>query len=228
MIYSYHTLILLIISNVCFGQKNFIINDGSQNYIAEVTIENCNYENCEGAGIIKLIDKTTNNHFQTFNSEELNIYYDNIQIDTIKVMLPYNEQSLLIFNDFNFDGAEDLAIANGNNGSYGATTYNVYIYNVTKKQFDWSEELTNLTTENLGMFKIDSERKRLISYSKSGCCWHLTSEYEIALPSILVLVYELEEDASLDKYVKVTTRKWVSNKWVSKTRKYKMNRYYKE
>lgn len=141
----------------------------------------------------------------------------------------YNEQSPLIFDDFNFDGSEDLAIRNGNNSGYGGPSYDIYVYHSTKKQFVPSDELTSLAYDNLGMFQTDHERKRIITFAKSGCCWHITTEYAVIPKKGLQKVYEMEEDATGGgEFVKVITRNLINNKWVSKTKKYKLDEYYKD
>ncbi|MEI7489696.1 MAG: hypothetical protein WCJ72_20220 [Chryseobacterium sp.] len=135
----------------------------------------------------------------------------------------------MIFDDFNFDGTEDMAIRNGNESSYGGPSYEVYVFNSTKKQFVISEELTSLAYENLGMFQTDSERKRLITYSKSGCCWHLTTEYTVVPKKGLLKVYELEEDATGgDERVKVTKREFEDDKWTANIKDYPISEYYKD
>ena len=155
---------------------------------------------------------------------------DSSQKPSVNIIELYNEQSPLIFEDFNFDGNEDLAIRNGNNSSYGGPSYDVYVFNITKNKFVFSNELTNLVIENLGMFQTDSKRKRLITFAKSGCCWHITTEYKIIPKKGLHKVYELEEDATSasGEFVTVTTRKWIDNKLVKNVKKYKIKDYYKE
>lgn len=220
--------VLLLISNFCIAQNKFEIKNGSEKYSAEISIENCNATNCEGKATVKLIDKKTNQVFQTFTSDDLYFFLNENQKPSVNVIQLYDEQSPLIFDDFNFDGAQDLAIGNGHHGSYGGPTYDVYVYNSTKKKFVLSTELTNLVSDNLGMFDTDQKRKRLTTYSKSGCCWHMTTEYGVVPNKGLRKVYEFEESANIDEYVHVTTRSLVNNKWQSKTKKYKISEYYKQ
>lgn len=220
--------ILILISGFCVAQNKFEIKNGSEKYSAEISVDSCSNENCEGKATIKLMDKKTNRFFQTLSSDNLYFFLDEKQNPTVNVIQLYNEQSPLIFNDFNFDGTEDLAIRNGNESAYGGPSYDVYVYNSTKKQLVFSEQLTNLAVDNLGMFETDHKRKRLITYSKSGCCWHITAEYEVVPNKGLRKVYEFEEDAMNGEVVTVTTRNLVNNKWQSKTKKYKISEYYKQ
>jgi hypothetical protein len=220
-------LAFVMLTIFCFGQKKFEIKNGSKNYIASITVENCDETHCYGKGVIKLIDKKTNVIFQTLVSEDLYFFLDSTQKTTVNVIQLYNEQSPLIFNDFNFDGTEDIAIRNGNSSSYSGPSYDVYVYNSTRRKFVLSEELTNLVTDNLGMFETDSNKKRLTTYAKSGCCWHITTEYQVIPNKGLRKVYEFEEDATGGEFVIVTTRKLTRNKWISKSKKYKIADYYK-
>ncbi|MNK53503.1 hypothetical protein D3C87_724620 [compost metagenome] len=220
--------LLILISGICAAQNKFEVMNGSKRYSAAISVDNCNAGNCEGKAVIKLVDKNSNRFFQTLTSDDLYFFLDEKQKPTVNVIQLYGEQSPLIFDDFNFDGTEDLAVRNGNNSGYGGPSYDVYVYNSTKKQFVLSSQLTNLVSENLGMFVTDHKRKRLITYSKSGCCWHMTTEYEVVPNKGLRKVYELEEDAMNSEFVTVTTRNFINNKWQTKTKNYKLSEYYKE
>ena len=188
-------IILVFLNELSLGQNEFIINDGSDIYDAKISVDKCSEDNCEGKGTIKLFDKKTDKLFQTFVSDDLYFFSDNNGNPTVNIIQLYNEQSPLIFEDFNFDGSEDLAIRNGNNSGYGGPSYDVYVYHRNKKKFVVSDELTQLAYENLGMFQTDHERKRIITFQKSGCCWHITTEYSVVPKKGLVKVFELEEDA---------------------------------
>ena len=221
--------LLIALSQFVSAQNNYIIKNGSKRFDAHITVQSCEGDNCGGKGIVKLIDKKTNQLFQTFESDDLSLFLDKNQKPTVNVIQLYNEQSPLIFDDFNFDGSEDLAIRNGNQSGYGGPSYDIYVYHSTKKQFVPSDELTSLAYENLGMFQTDSKRKRLITYAKSGCCWHITTEYAVIPKKGLQKVYEFEEDATGGgEFVKVITRNLINNKWVRKKKKYKIDDYYKD
>jgi hypothetical protein len=221
-------IILVFLNELSLGQNEFIINDGSDIYDAKISVDKCSEDNCEGKGTIKLFDKKTEKLFQTFISDDLYFFFDNSGNPTVNIIQLYNEQSPLIFEDFNFDGSEDLAIRNGNNSGYGGPSYDVYVYHQNKKKFVPSEELTQLAYENLGMFQTDRERKRIITFQKSGCCWHIMTEYTVVPKKGLVKVYELEEDAQGGEFVIVTTRELVNDKWIIKEETFKLDDYYKQ
>jgi hypothetical protein len=222
-------LLLLFSSIFCFAENRFSIANGSKNYTAEIIVEKCEDKACEGKGTVKLYDKKTNELFQIFPSDDLRFDINENSGPSVNIVQLYGEQSPLIFDDFNFDGIEDLAIRNGSKGSYGAPSFDVYLYDIKKRQFVLNKELTALATDNLGMFSTDKKRKRLITFFKSGCCWHLTTEYTFEPRRGLLKVYELEEDATIidGETVKVTTRELIGKKWKIKVNKYKKKDYYK-
>ncbi|MFT3796578.1 XAC2610-related protein [Flavobacterium sp.] len=222
-------IIILFFTNIIFAQHKFSIENGSKIYSAEILIDTCDQQNCQGLGVIKLIDKVSKRLVQEFTSEDLYFFLDERNKPTVNIIQLYDEQSPLIFDDFNFDGTEDLAIRDGNHSGYGGPSYSVYVYNITKKEFVYSLELSELAdAPNLGMFEVDHERKRIKTFSKSGCCFHTTLEYEVVPRKGLVNVYELEEDAQGGEHVIVTEKKLIKGKWQVKKKKHKLDDYYKQ
>lgn len=91
--------------------------------------------------------------------------------------IPYGEQSVLIFDDFNFDGKKDLALKTGNYSCYSGPSYNIYL--ATGSGFVYSDEFSELAHNNCGMFGVDTDRKLIYTMSKSGCCYHENSRYRM-------------------------------------------------
>jgi hypothetical protein len=60
-------------------------------------------------------------------------------------------------------------------GPYGGPTFTVFLATASG-DFVRSEALSRLTEETLGLFQVDMKRKRLVTLSKSGCCFHVTEE----------------------------------------------------
>ena len=92
-----------------------------------------------------------------------------------------------------------------------------------------SNELTALAYENLGMFQTDAKRKRIITFAKSGCCFHVTSEYAVIPNKGLKLVHEVTEDATgTGEQVEVTTKSYNlhTKKWRTTLKKYPLDQYY--
>ncbi|MDR9779032.1 hypothetical protein RJJ65_41520, partial [Rhizobium hidalgonense] len=88
--------------------------------------------------------------------------------------------------------------------------------------------LTALAYDNLGMFQTDLKRKRIITFAKSGCCFHVTSEYAVIPNKGLKLVHEVTEDAMGGEQVKVTTKSYNlhTKKWRTTLKKYPLDQYY--
>jgi hypothetical protein len=138
-------------------------------------------------------------------------------------------KSGVIFDDYNFDGAEDLALRNGNEGAYGGPSYDVLLFSKTKNNFAKSRELSALASENLGLFTVDGKKMTIETFNKSGCCFHVTTRYQV-INNRPKKVYVFTEDATDvgSEKVKLTTETLVGGKW-KKTIKYaKTKDYYKE
>lgn len=205
----------------------FEIQDGSKHYDAVIDIA-CAKDECGAKAEVKLLKKGSKAVFQVFHSDELTMYLDEKFKPSVNVIQLYGEQSPLIFDDFNFDGTEDLAIRNGNYGYYGGPVYDIYVFNQSKNKFVLSQELSVLTQENLGMFELDKKRKRIITFNKSGCCYHIRSEYQVVPRKGLLLVREFIEDATSPQgdQVEVTDRNLINGKWKEKTKYYPTAKYY--
>jgi len=91
--------------------------------------------------------------------------------------LPYGEQSILIFEDFNFDGHEDIALRTGFFSCYGGPSYAIYL--AKGKGFVYNESFSELGQNYCGMFQVDVDKKQLHTMTKSGCCWHEFATYEV-------------------------------------------------
>lgn len=213
------SILFLTISLQSFAQSNFELKNISKNYNVNISVEKCEDDICSGIGNIKLYSKFNKKFFQELKSDDLFFSLDKNKNPSNHVEL-YDEQTPLIFDDFNFDSTEDIAVRNGNNSGYGGASYDVYVFNITSKKFVLSKELTELASTNLGMFQIDKKKKRIITFTKSGCCWHLTTEYEVIPKKGLVKVYEREEDATKnDNFIHITERFLVKGKWKIITKK---------
>ncbi|MFN1215476.1 XAC2610-related protein [Chryseobacterium kwangjuense] len=210
---------LLLLGPLCFGQYRFKMDGESKKYNAEIIMEECETGACRNKADIIVFNKK-GEKIQTFTSENLVIYFKDglksAKTDIIQLTSGMTQDSPVFFGDFNFDGTEDIAIRNGNGGNYGSGSYDVYVFNSTRKQFVPSAELTDLASSYQGMFEVDAKRKRLITYARSGAALHYTSEYQIIPNKGIDLVYEEISDFSDDEKTKVTVREKIKNKWVVK------------
>ncbi len=108
---------------------------------------------------------------------------------------------------------EDVAICNGTNGSYGGPSYDIYLSSRAAKKFVYNKTFTDLAS-HLGMFVVDEKKKTLLTFDKSGCCWHITERYSV-VNNRPVKIFEEVEDATIpdDSKVKITTKTLVKGKW---------------
>lgn len=207
----------------------FEIKKASKLYDVVIDVS-CEGNKCDGQAQIDVYKKGQTKKFQHFSSADLTTYLVENFKPSVNVVQLYGEQSPLIFDDFNFDGQQDIAIRNGNEGAYGGPSYDIYVFNRTRNKFVFSDELSKLTHENLGMFKLDTDKKRILTFNKSGCCYHIRSEYVVVPQKGLRLVKEFIEDATVaagDK-VKVTERTLDKGRWVEHTKYYPIKQYYKD
>ncbi|TAE31691.1 MAG: hypothetical protein EAZ92_02400 [Candidatus Kapaibacterium sp.] len=204
----------------------------SAHYRAEGKVASGNERRCFGAGVITLYARGSTTALQEIRSPNLTFTKIFQDTDSPSVMPDTStyEGTPLYFSDFNFDGNEDIAVRNGNQGGYGSPSYDIYLFQTAHKRFVLSKILTKIATENLGMFEIDVKEKRLITRNKSGCCWHLERKYEIVQGSNVRKVFEEEHDAVsfTDGFVKITTRNLVNGKWKVSVKKYRSKEYYQD
>lgn len=206
----------------CSAQNVFELSDVSKTYHVIVNAERCNGKICEGKAMIDLYDKSTMKKYQTLSSENFYLELNENRkpsVDSLK--------NSIIFDDFNFDGFEDVAVRDRSSG-HGNLLFDVYLNNNSETKFALHQELTDLVTANSGMFTIDSERKLIVSHLKNGCCWNLTSEYQYIPERGLLKVLEFEEDTRNSKEVKTIKREFIDYKWFAKTTIYPRKLYFKE
>jgi len=91
--------------------------------------------------------------------------------------LPYGSQSVLMYEDYNFDGIKDFALMNGNGSCYGGPSFDIYL--AKGGGFKYSDAFSALSNEYCGMFQVDEKTKTIYTMTKSGCCWHQFSEFKV-------------------------------------------------
>jgi hypothetical protein len=131
----------------------------------------------------------------------------------------YDYQGLINVGDFNFDGREDFAIQNGNGGSYGGPSYNVYLYSPSTDRFQLSQSMTDLIASTLGFFTVDATKKLLTTFSKDGCCFHATTTYAVVHDDPIPVSREIEDATKNAEYVLITTQRMVNGKWQGKSKR---------
>jgi hypothetical protein len=126
----------------------------------------------------------------------------------------YDDQSVVYYEDFNFDGHKDFALQDGRSSCYGGASYRVYLYQ--KGRFVQDKALTKLAQEKCGMFDVDSHKKTIETMAKSGCCYHEYDTYGYQKGKLTLLhaideyyrgIYtEVQESLATPKGTKYTKR----------------------
>jgi len=213
-----------------FAQQTFLLKDSSKKFDVKIKIEKCEDENCEGAATIYLSRKNQTKPLQTIQMPNLFLELGGDRKPTANLIELYGyNNSGVVFDDYNFDGAEDLALRNGNDGAYGGPSYDVFLFNRVKNAFVKNQALTKLGSENLGLFTVDKKNKRIETFNKSGCCWHQTIRYQV-IGSHPKKVYVFTEDAAGGdgEKVELTTETFVSGRWKKTIKTALIKDYYKE
>ena len=227
-------VLLLSLQKISSAQETFKIQNASREYDLTVQIEACggaeqdnDANTCSGKARISINRKGADSPFQVLNLRNVEIYKDtiahNAKLDT-KPRELYEEEYSFVFEDFDFDGNQDLAVCNGRLGGYGGPSYNVYLFNKQLKKFIENRRLTKLTEGYLGLFFVDSKKKQLVAYSKSGCCYHETDKYKLMANKPILVEKIIEEAHGTDDggyHVVITTRKLVNGRWVKRVTKKK-------
>lgn len=211
------------------AQETFLLKDASKIYDVKIRIEKCAGDICEGKGAVYLLKKNQKAAMQTIRMPNIYLELGADRRPTANLVELYGmNNSGVIFDDFNFDGAPDLALRNGNDGAYGGPSYDVLLFAKSAGKFVKNAALTKMASENLGMFDVDRRTKTIETFTKSGCCWHKTTRYKM-IGSRPVKIYVLTEDSTLgDGNVRLTTEKPVNGKWRSLTRTVPVKDYYRE
>ncbi|WP_177761214.1 XAC2610-related protein [Flavobacterium sp. I3-2] len=188
--------------------------DFSDRYSGELTIISDSNDNQEENATLLIYDnklKKTVLETHAFVSE-----YDleDKKVKTNVLEFPYGEQSILIYDDFNFDGIDDIAVRVGYYSCYGGPAYNVYLAH--KNTFDFDEDFTDLAQSYCGFFITDSEKKQISTMTKSGCCWHQYNTYKVE-NNKPVLIESIEESyGTLGFLVDYTHSKLENGKMITK------------
>jgi hypothetical protein len=204
----------LLINMTASAQEKFEIKGASKNYDARLEVEKCGEGSCRGDATFALFRKGASKPFQIVKIEDTEFMTEEVRKTNSKQM--YSYQSVIFFEDYNFDGREDLAVRDGNNGGYGGPTYKVYLFSPQAKRFVYNAAFTDLAQGvYLGMFHVDKKKKTLRNFSKSGCCWHEMEEFAV-IGNRLKKVLVITEDATVTgggNKVKITTRRLVGKRW---------------
>ncbi len=202
----------ILLSLQCIGQVTFMINDFSDEYYGKLYIADTSVVFSEGW--VAVYNKKNNKELLKIESEELTFTIHDGKVQANIAEAPYGEQSVLIYDDFNFDGKEDFALMNGQNSCYHGPSFNIYLFDNGK--FTYSESFSELSNMYCGMFQSDPTEKRIYTMTKSGCCWHQYSEYIVENNEPKAVRIEEYNHYALHPYLLVITeQKWDGTKMVT-------------
>lgn len=165
----------LFVSNLLIGQVTFTFEDFSEQYLGKVFVADTS--EVVSKGRVGIYDKKTGKELIKVNSDCLSWYYRNSKLTSNIAELPYDENSVIQYNDYNFDGIKDFALMDGDYGCYSTPSFSIYL--AAKDGFIKSKEFTELTYGNCGIFDVDYNNQTIATNTKSGCCWHQYSLFKV-------------------------------------------------
>lgn len=192
------------------------ISNAAPGYDFLLDMQGCTKRTCEGPAFLGIQRAGSNEVAQAIYLPNVFLTRQDNGEPLVNSARLYDYQGVINAGDFNFDGQPDFAVQNGNRGSYGGPSYDVFLFDAGRQRFIYSPELSALTLENLGFFDIDGKRKRLITFSKSGCCYHEKSEYVVDANQPIEVKREIEDAAggSGDSdMVLLSTEELVNGQW---------------
>ena len=120
-------------------------------------------------------DRKTNKKLIQVDADELSFDLHDYQLKANIAEIPYGEHSVLIYEDFNFDGKKDFALMDGQHGCYHGPSFQIFL--ASNNGFTFSSGFTELAQENCGMFSVNEEEKTISTMTKDGYGWHKFSTY---------------------------------------------------
>lgn len=197
-----------------------VIHNASKQWDFVLSASGCNpedsYPRCEGSGMLDVFAKGSGKLVQHLPASTVFLELDSTGKATTNLVEMYGENnSGLVIEDINFDGHDDIALRAGNEGAYGGPSYDVYLYQPASKNFRLNGALTQLGSENLGLFSVDPQSRTLTTSTKSGCCWHQSSTWKVEnnQPVLIEEITEGEGSGKLAGKFTRTIRKLVNGTW---------------
>ena len=158
-----------------FTQVTFVIDNFSDKYYGKLYIADT--LDVYNSGWIAVYGIEDDKELIKVEADNLYYYLHDGEVKANIVEQPYGEQSVLIYDDFNFDGEKDFALSNGHNSCYGGPSFDIYLYD--DGRFTYSEKFSDLSNLYCGMFEYNSSERRIYTMTKSGCCWHQYNEFTV-------------------------------------------------
>jgi hypothetical protein len=203
---------------------HFDIRNASTTYDFSLSLdEDCSSDKapmgvCDAPGNLVVFRKGSDAPLQRVPLESIDVVIADNGEPLVNASPMYDYQGTIEVGDFDFDGHEDFAVQDSEQGPYGGPTFQVFLYQPRTRQFVMADELTDLTHTTLGFFQVDPVRKRITTFAKSGCCYHVTEEYRV-VRGAPVMVSRFTEDATGEGDVLETTEGLRGGKWVTSTKR---------
>jgi len=203
-----------------FAQVKFEKGNASKNYNARIEVERCAENTCDGKLKIELFKKSSHKPFQILNLDQSEFALEEAKLNNAKRR--YDYQSIIFFEDYNFDGIEDLSVRDGNNSAYSGPSYQIYLFSPQRGKFVHNSAFTRLAqSEYLGMFEVDKKKRVIRVASKGGCCMHRTEEFRV-INNRLVKVFEIYEEVEFNEQkgnrLRIETSRRVRGRWQTRVR----------
>jgi hypothetical protein len=166
---------LLSVDPAQAAQKEYAIGHFSDELRATVTVEET--QDVFRPGFVSVFERKSGQRLLRVEADELAFELDHDEIEPNVMELPYGRQSVVIYDDFDFDGRPDLAIMDGQHSCYHGPSFQIFVRQ--GKGFAKSRAFTRLAQEYCGMFSIDRAHKQLHAMTKSGCCFHQFDTFDV-------------------------------------------------
>jgi hypothetical protein len=173
------------------AEREYAIGKFSDEFRATLTLEE--KDDVFRPGAVSVFDRKSGRRLIHVTADELILDLKDGEATANVKELPYGLQSVLIYEDFDFDGRPDLAIMDGQKSCYHGPSFRIFLRR--DAGFTKSAPFTRLAHEYCGMFAVDAAAKQISVMTKSGCCWHLFQTYAVAngAPRLLDSVVESYE-----------------------------------
>ena len=187
-------------------QSVFRVDEFAEDYYAIVQVETD--EEVFKKGWVAIYDNKSNKELIKVLSDQL--YFDPHEgkLKANVLELPYDKQSLIVYDDFNFDKVKDFAIQDGQNSCYGGSSFKIYLSQ--NGDFIFNPDFTRLAQEYCGMFQVNEKEQKISTITKSGCCWHQYSEFVVE--GNVPRAQKVVETEWSPPYENSTIKEWIDGK----------------
>lgn len=184
------------------SQSEFLINDLSDKYYAKLTIDK------DGNGLASILRKGDNVSLLKVEGGQFDF-----GLKPGQKTMKYKDQSVVVYDDFNFDGVKDLGIQEFISSKGPA--YMVFLFK--DNAFKKDDVFTDIIQASQGNYTLDPVKKTISTTSSGGCCIHASALYAVKDGKPSEVKYSEEEIT--EAFTTVTTREWKEGKKTETTDK---------